>query len=69
MIVKDGPDGEVYMPTLFAGSQSESSDATKLGRETSYTESLPIRGKGLREYLLGDTTRTIMELTEVTFGA
>ena len=32
MVVRDGPDGEVYLPALYAGSSQSDDDALRLGR-------------------------------------
>jgi type VI secretion system protein ImpE len=68
MIVKDGPDGEVYLPALYPGSHSAAEDDLKMGRRTSYTDTAPVRGTGLRELLIGDGVHTLMEVETLTFG-
>jgi type VI secretion system protein ImpE len=70
MVVRDGPDGEVYLPTLYAGSHQEKEDALRLGRATDWRDGgeAPVRGRGLRTYLAGDATPTILEIKELTFG-
>jgi type VI secretion system protein ImpE len=70
MVVTDGPDGEVFLPTLYAGSLSDPDDRVRLGRVTDWkrADGAPTRGIGLRTYLVGDEARTILELTEVSFG-
>ncbi|HTK75542.1 MAG TPA: type VI secretion system accessory protein TagJ [Gemmataceae bacterium] len=70
MVVRDGPDGEVYLPTLYAGSYQEKEDALRLGRATDWRggQDSPVRGRGLRTYLVGDSTPTILEIKEMTIG-
>jgi type VI secretion system protein ImpE len=70
LIVKDGPDGIVYFPTLYPGSHAAGNEAVKLGRQTDWTggEAQPYRGLGLREYLVGDSSRSILEIGAMTFG-
>lgn len=68
MIVKDGPDGEVYLPSLYAGTHAAADDAVKLGRRTDYTDTRPVRGTGLREFLVGDEPRTMLEIEAIEFG-
>jgi type VI secretion system protein ImpE len=70
MVVRDGPDGEVYLPTLYAGTHAAAEDGLRLGRATDWTggNGAPVRGMGQRTYLVGDEARTILELKELTFG-
>ena len=70
MIVRDGPDGEVFLPCLYPGSENAAEDAVRLGRATDWTggSGSPTRGTGLRTYLVGDGTKTILEMQELTFG-
>lgn len=71
MIVRDGPDGEVYLPTLYAGTSKESDNSLRLGRATDWRggEGTPMRGYGLRTYLVGNEGKSILELKTVTFDA
>ena len=70
MIVRGGPDGEVFLPTLYAGSHAESDDRIRLGRFTDWIgeEGAPIRGLGQRMYLCGDQDRSMLELEQITFN-
>ena len=36
MIVRGGPDGEVYLPVLYAGSAADADDQIRLGRTTEW---------------------------------
>jgi type VI secretion system protein ImpE len=67
MVVRNGPDGEVYLPTLYAGSHAELDDQLRLGRLTSWRggDGAPTRGLGLRTFLVGDEGRTILDLKDV----
>jgi type VI secretion system protein ImpE len=67
MIVRQGPDGEVFLPSLYAGSASQSDNALRLGRATDWRDrdGEPVRGIGQRILLFGDTDRPILELSEV----
>jgi type VI secretion system protein ImpE len=69
MIVNNGPDGEVYLPTLYAGTHAEADDRIRLGRVTEWRggNSSPTRGIGLRTFLVGDEGRTILEIQNLTF--
>jgi type VI secretion system protein ImpE len=70
LIVKDGPDGIVYIPVLYPGSHLATDEAVKLGRRTDWAsgEAEPYRGQGLREFLVGDSAKSIMEIGTMTFG-
>jgi type VI secretion system protein ImpE len=71
MIVRNGPDGEVYLPTLYAGTHTEADDRVRLGRVTEWRggDSGPTRGIGLRTFLVGEEGRTILEIENLTFQA
>lgn len=68
MVVRDGPDGEVYLPTLYAGSAAAEDDRIRLGRMTDWQggDGAPVRGLGLRTLLVGDADKTILEMNEIT---
>ena len=67
MVVTDGPDGTVYLPTLYAPSTSEHDDQLRLGRGTDWIgdDGEVICGRGLKTFLIGDNDRTIMELKQL----
>lgn len=69
MVVRDGPDGEVYLPTLYVGSHAEQDDALRLGRATDWRggEGEPVRGFGQRTLLVGEEARPVLELKEIEF--
>jgi len=62
--VHDGPEGEVFLPTIYAPLSSTTDDGALLGRSTDWLGGgeAPIRGKGLRTFLVGEEDRTILEL-------
>jgi type VI secretion system protein ImpE len=66
MVVRDGPDGEVFVPAIYppAAARSAPDDRARLGRMTSWSgaDDGPVRGVGLRTFLVGDEARSIMEL-------
>jgi type VI secretion system protein ImpE len=68
MIVHGGPDGEVYLPTLYAGSRADTDEKIRLGRATDWRggDGAPVRGAGLRTFLVGDKDRTILEIQQLT---
>jgi type VI secretion system protein ImpE len=66
--VADGPDGEVFLPTIYCTKQP--SAAQRLGHVTDF-ESPAERvslGLGLRMFLVGDESRSIRELGRVAFA-
>jgi type VI secretion system protein ImpE len=71
MIVRDGPDGEVYLPTLYPGAAAESDDRLRLARLTEWRggEGAPVRGVGQRMYQAGGEDVAILEVQTLTFDA
>src|SRR5439155_24520554 len=71
MVVRGGPDGEVYLPTLYAGSHAEADENLALGRATDWRggNGEPTRGVGQRNLLVGDDCRAVLELKELTTAA
>jgi type VI secretion system protein ImpE len=69
MIVRGGPDGEVYLPTLYAGTHTEADDPLRLGRATDWRggQGEPVRGIGQRTFLVGEDSRSILEFKEIRF--
>jgi type VI secretion system protein ImpE len=70
LVVRDGPDGEVYLPALYAGSHAEADDQIRLGRMTDWRggDGAPVRGVGQRMFLVGDEDRPILEISTLTFS-
>lgn len=67
LTVHDGPDGEVFLPALYAGSSGSPDDSLRLGRGTDWVdEPGPVRGVGQRVYLVGDQDRSILEIGTVS---
>jgi type VI secretion system protein ImpE len=67
MVVVGGPDGEVYLPALYAGTHTSADPKLRLGRSTSW-DGQPVRGTGQREYLIGDRSAAISEITTIEFA-
>jgi type VI secretion system protein ImpE len=69
MSVTDGPDGDVYIPCIYASDDAELSDELRLGRATDWRESAGglVRGVGQRMFLAGEEAIGIMELTTLEF--
>lgn len=64
--VREGPQGKVFVPAIYAGSQS-GGDAALLGRTTDWTEGVGglVSGIGLRCFFVDDADRSILEITSV----
>jgi type VI secretion system protein ImpE len=71
LIVRGGPDGEVYLPTLYAGTHAEAEDRLRLGRATDWRggDGGPVRGVGQRTFLVGEESVPILEVQEIAVGA
>src|SRR3984957_11093505 len=69
MSVADGPDGEVYLPVVYA-TDDPMTDALRLGRETDWrqVEPGPVRGIGQRLFIVGEDAVGIMDLGNIRFG-
>lgn len=71
LIVRGGPEGDVFVPCLYVGSHADPDDAIRLGRKTDYRggDGQPTRGYGMREFLIGEDVKPIMELGKLEFTA
>ncbi len=70
MEVSGGPDGEVYVPAIYAAGGEPVEDALRLGRATDWRQAgdgAPVRGVGAVTLLVGEEAATVMELTSLTF--
>ena len=69
LIVRSGPDGEVFLPALYPGAAGEEDEQIRLGRSTDWRggDAVPVRGVGQRTFLVGEDARPILELQTVTF--
>jgi type VI secretion system protein ImpE len=70
MSVSEGPDGDVYIPAVYATDEAVG-DALRLGRETDWKEAegAPVRGVGQRVFVVGEEAIPLMDLGNITFGA
>ena len=58
--------GEVFLPALYPNSHEHADEQVKLGRMTDWRETGgPVLGAGLRMFLAGDETPTILEWREL----
>ncbi len=71
--IADGPDGDVYLPTIYPPldkSAGEPTDALRLGRATDWRqigESGPTRGIGAVTLVVGEEPRTWLEMSSIQF--
>jgi len=69
LTVCGGPDGVVYLPSLY-GPQSDDTEAHCLGQVTTWSEGPgPVRGRGQRLFVPGEEAKGVLELTELTWPA
>ncbi len=69
MDVRGGPDGKVFLPAIY-GTTDGADDASRLGRRTDWVECGgpdALLGVGLRTYLVGEESKTLFELSEISF--
>jgi len=72
MTVREGPEGKVFLPAVYAYQGAGSDDAARLGRRTDWMAVAgdgAVRGLGLRTYLVGEEARTALEITRIAFDA
>jgi type VI secretion system protein ImpE len=69
MMVRDGPDGEVFLPVLYAGSETDADPRVRLGRYSDWRggDGAPVRGVGQRTFLAGEQDMSILEIESLTF--
>jgi len=67
--LKDGTAGEVYLPAIYVSEGRDKDDDLRLCRRTEWFEEAgaPVRGIGLRMFLVGDDDVPIHELGRVEF--
>ncbi len=69
MCVRDGPDGEVYVPAIY-GADAVAEPDVKLGRLTDWVDHPGlVAGIGQRMILVGEEALTLQGLTELAFSA
>jgi type VI secretion system protein ImpE len=69
MVVVGGLDGEVYLPSLYAGSETSDDDELRCGRAADWigAEGQFSQGVGMRTFMIGEENRPLLELEEVRF--
>ncbi|WP_239478622.1 type VI secretion system accessory protein TagJ [Lichenicola cladoniae] len=75
MTVRAGPDGDVYVPAIYAGGPTTASspgeadaDTLRLGKSTEWSGETLVRGRGQRLFLAGEDGLAIQDLVSLTFG-
>lgn len=70
LTVKDGPEGVVYVPTLYIDTDLSQPSEERLGRATNWVEDedAPVRGLGQRTFLVGDEEVGIMQIESLEFN-
>jgi type VI secretion system protein ImpE len=66
----DGQQGEVYVPTLYPGSERDANEEVRLGRITEWVnlgEGL-VGGLGLKTFMIGDVETSILEVNELVMA-
>lgn len=65
--VKDGPAGDVFLPTRYPGTTSSEDDELRLARRSDWLgDGGPVRGVGLRMLLTGDDAMPLPDLRDWT---
>jgi type VI secretion system protein ImpE len=70
MSVRGGPDGEVFVPSVYGAGVAGAPDAIKLALSTDWKggDGSPVQGSGQRMFLVGEDAVAVNDLTEVRFG-
>ena len=70
MSVAEGPDGEVFIPAIYATASDDGDERVKLGRVTDWLggDNEPVRGLGQRTLLVGDKDVPILSLGTLEFA-
>ncbi len=68
--VADGPEGEVYLPAIYAPSTPELDAGSRMGRTTDWSgdDGEPVCGRGLRMFFVGEVERSVFELGRCIFA-
>jgi type VI secretion system protein ImpE len=67
MEVRDGPEGDVYIPAIYE-IPLDADEALRLGRRTEWTDTAPVRGTGQRLFLIGAEGCPIHQLSTMDFS-
>lgn len=69
VVLRDGAHGEMFLPTIYAGTAASGTEQAVLGRMTDWQggDSSPLRGIGQRMLLVDDEDRPLLEIGELEF--
>jgi type VI secretion system protein ImpE len=69
LTMKGGAEGKVYLPTIYPSTDRDCDEQLQIGRITEWIggEGTPVRGRGLREFLVGQEPKSILELKDIEF--
>jgi type VI secretion system protein ImpE len=67
--VKDGPEGDVFLPCLYPATARLGDDQLKLGKGTDWVEGegQPVRGVGQKMFAMDDQDRVLFEIGRIEF--
>jgi type VI secretion system protein ImpE len=66
--MKDGQEGVVYIPTIYAWTAKDMPNPLRLGRGSEWQDDGGlVRGLGMREFLVGEDAKSLAELTDIAF--
>lgn len=70
VVMKEGEQGEVFLPTLYPGSHESPDEKIKLGHSTDWkqAEGGPVLGVGARTFLVGDEAPGLLQWRELQLG-
>jgi type VI secretion system protein ImpE len=68
--VRDGPDGEVYLPAIYDGAEPDLADDLRLGKATDWSQRGDglVRGVGQRMFLVDEEALPLLSLQNLRFG-
>jgi type VI secretion system protein ImpE len=71
MVVRDGPDGDVYMPSLYYGSHAVEDEELQVGRAADWVEveHEPLRGIGQKVMSVDGSDVPLITINELRFNA
>jgi type VI secretion system protein ImpE len=68
MVLLDGTEGDIFVPSVYHSGIDN--DLARLGRMSDWMgdDNGPIRGVGLRTFLVGEDAKSLLEITQVEFA-
>ena len=68
--MRDGPSGDVFLPVRYPNSENHADNAVRLARSTDWSasENGPVRGSGVRLYLVDDDAVALPDWRTLTTG-